>query len=90
MYASRWFITLFADYFPMNLVVRILDIYLMEGRKILYRVALAIFKILEKQLMTAEDQELPLTSLKKFPQTCDCETVLKVAHKFTFSKSLVD
>lgn len=48
MYASRWFITLFADYFPMNLVVRILDIYLMEGRKILYRIALAIFKLLEK------------------------------------------
>ena len=48
MYASRWFMTIFADAFPMNVVVRIMDIYLMEGRKILFRVALAIFKLLEK------------------------------------------
>ena len=55
MYASRWFMTLFADYFPIQVVVRILDIYLMEGRKILFRIALAIFKLLEKELLTAED-----------------------------------
>ena len=47
MYASRWFMTLFADFFPINVVVRILDIYLMEGRKIIFRIALAIFKLCE-------------------------------------------
>ena len=73
MYASRWFMTLFSDYFPINIVVRILDIFLMEGRKILFRIALAIFKILEKDLMTSPDQEKPLTLLKKFPATCDME-----------------
>lgn len=76
MYASRWFITLFADYFPMELVVRIFDIYLMEGRKILFRIALAIFKLLEKELMPAEDQELPLTLMKGFPKVCNCDAVL--------------
>ena len=39
--------TLFADFFPINVVVRILDIYLMEGRKIIFRIALAIFKLCE-------------------------------------------
>lgn len=46
MYGSRWFMTLFSDYFPINIVVRLLDIYLMEGRKILFRVALAIYEML--------------------------------------------
>ena len=55
MYGSRWFMTIFSDYFPINIVVRILDIFLMEGRKILFRIALAIFKLLEKELMLAPD-----------------------------------
>ena len=46
MYGSRWFMTVFSDYFPINIVVRILDIYLMEGRKILFRIALAIYDML--------------------------------------------
>ena len=56
--------TLFSDYFPIHIVVRILDIYLMEGRKILFKVALAIFKILEKDFLKAPDLELPLTMMK--------------------------
>ena len=51
MFASSWFITIYADYLPIETVVRIIDIYLMEGRKILFRVALAIFKMCEKELM---------------------------------------
>jgi len=47
--------TLYADFFPINVVVRIMDIYLTEGRKILFRIALAIFKIMEKDLVNAPD-----------------------------------
>jgi len=90
MHASSWFLTLFADYFPIGIVVRIFDIYLFEGRKILFRIALAIFKLSEQKLMQAEDIELPLTHLKKFPETCDVELLIKTAHKFTFSRSLLD
>lgn len=56
--------TLFSDYFPINVVVRIIDIFLMEGRKILFRIALAILKLLEKDLMVAQDQEMPLRLIK--------------------------
>ena len=90
MYASRWFMTIFADYFSINIVVRILDIFLMEGRKILFRIALAIFKLLEKELMTAPDLERPLKLFKNYPATADPELLLTTAHKFTFSRNLVD
>ena len=82
--------TVFADYFPIDIVVRIFDIYMMEGRKILFRIALAIFKLQERDLMTAEDLELPLTSLKQFPAKCDIEQLMTTAHKFTFSRKLLD
>ena len=90
MYASRWFMTIFADYFNINIVVRILDIFLMEGRKILFRIALAIFKLLEKELITAPDLERPLKLLKNFPTTADLELLITTAHKFTFSRNLLD
>lgn len=48
IYASQWFLTLFSVYFPFEVVVRIWDIYLVEGRKTIFRFALAIMKINEK------------------------------------------
>ena len=47
MYASQWFMTLFVVDFPIEVCVRIWDIFFIEGRKIIYRIALGIFKILE-------------------------------------------
>lgn len=49
-YASSWFITLFCNSLPCSYVLRILEIYLMEGEKILYRVALQILKLKKKKL----------------------------------------
>jgi len=48
MYTGSWFMTCFCNYFEYHLVVRILDIYLVEGRKTLFRIALAILKVNEE------------------------------------------
>lgn len=45
MYLSQWFMTIFALNYPFDLVVRIWDIFMIEGKKILYRIALALFKL---------------------------------------------
>ncbi|KAJ9063001.1 GTPase-activating protein [Entomophthora muscae] len=44
MYASQWFMTLFAYRSSMRLVFRVLDILLLEGGDILVKVALALLK----------------------------------------------
>lgn len=90
MYASRWFMTLFSDYFPIEVVVRILDIYVVEGRKILFRIALAIFKLLERDLMGAEDCERPIFLIKNLPQAVDLDRLLQTAHSFRFSGTLLE
>ena len=89
IYASQWFLTLFSIYFPFDTVVRIWDIYLVEGRKTLFRIALAILKINEKELMEAEMEGL-FSVLKDYKDSVDVEKLLKVAFSFTFSKRLVD
>ena len=45
--------------------MRVWDIYLVEGRKTLFRIALAILKINEKELMEAEMEGL-FSVLKDF------------------------
>lgn len=47
MYASQWFITIFAVNLKFDILVRIFDVFLLEGQKILYRFALGILKLSE-------------------------------------------
>lgn len=58
MYASQWFLTLFAYRLPFGLVFRILDWLLGEGPIVLFRIALAILKIHEKTLLNLEFEDL--------------------------------
>jgi len=46
--------TIFVVDFPIDTVARIWDIFFIEGRKVIYRIALAVFKIMEKRLETGE------------------------------------
>ena len=48
LFATSWYLTLFATTLPFNVVVRICDIFFFDGYKILHKMALAIFKIKEK------------------------------------------
>ena len=70
-------------------MVRIWDIYLVEGRKTLFRIALAILKVNEKELMEAEMEGL-FNVLKDYKEKVDLDKLLKVAFNFTFSHKLID
>lgn len=44
MYASQWFMTLFAYKFPLNLVFRIYDLVLVQGISSIFQFAIALLK----------------------------------------------
>ncbi|KAI8382426.1 rab-GTPase-TBC domain-containing protein [Blakeslea trispora] len=44
MYASQWFLTLFAYKFPFNLVFRIYDVIFAEGISVIFKFAIALLK----------------------------------------------
>lgn len=44
MYASQWFLTLFAYKFPLSMVVRIFDIVVAEGLEAILRFGVAVMK----------------------------------------------
>jgi len=68
--------------------VRIWDIYLVEGRKTIFRVGLAILKLLEKKLMTAELGDMFII-FREFRSEVKTDVLLKTALDYTFSKSVL-
>ena len=82
MYATKWIMTLFAQQFSNVLVVRIWDVFYNEGWKIIYRIALALLKISEADLLDLTFEKI-LKYLQDLPTTClgSEEKVLDYAFK---------
>ena len=57
IYASSWFITLFCNCLPACYAFRILECFLMEGEKVIYRVALMILKKKKKIIKRCDNLE---------------------------------
>lgn len=59
VYATQWYMTLFTTQFPFEMAVRVWDVYLQEGRKTIFRLALALMRLNEAKLMAApEDMQI--------------------------------
>ncbi|KAI9287687.1 rab-GTPase-TBC domain-containing protein [Umbelopsis sp. AD052] len=58
MYASQWFMTLFAYRFPLEVVFRIYDIMLSEGVESIIRFAIALLKKNEKTILSLDFEAL--------------------------------
>ncbi|XP_061577447.1 USP6 N-terminal-like protein [Cololabis saira] len=63
IYSTKWFLQCFIDRTPFTLTLRLWDIYIMEGEKILTAMAYTILKLHRKRL-----QKLPLEDLREFFQ----------------------
>ena len=87
MYASQWFFTCFANCLPFNIVVRIFDCYLLEGEKIIYRIALALFKLKAKYLLKGKSFETIMEKMKSITNEInDPDILLETAFDFSLSR----
>ncbi|KAA3471469.1 EVI5-like protein isoform X2 [Gossypium australe] len=67
MYASQWFITVFSYSFPFPLALRIWDVFLFEGVKIVFKVGLALLKYCHDDLINLSFEKL-IHALRNFPE----------------------
>ncbi|CAO3596724.1 unnamed protein product [Absidia cylindrospora] len=83
MYASQWFLTLFAYVFPMELVTRIYDILFVEGAtEIMMRVAIAMLQRSEHTILAETELE----------DLLDCVTTRKLCAPYVenWSEAILD
>jgi len=58
LYSSKWFMTIFTYNFPFAAVVRIWDVYLNEGTKIIFRVGLQCLKNDEERFLKLSEEKI--------------------------------
>ena len=89
LYASEWFICLFAKDLNVNVVVRIFDVFFLEGQKIIYRFALAFLKIKEKKFLECREMMETLDVFHEPMDNIDIEYLFSIAFGFHLSKSQI-
>ncbi|XP_019929607.3 uncharacterized protein [Magallana gigas] len=76
----NWFLAIFFDAVPFQTLLRIWDCFLLEGPKVLFRFALAILKLHEKEILQKTDTISIMRHLKAAAKlTFDADGLLKVA-----------
>jgi hypothetical protein len=89
LYASEWFICLFAKDLHFNAVVRIFDVFLLEGFKVIFRFALAFLKIKEKNFLKSTGMMDTLDILHETLNNIDIEDLFSISFGFHLSKNLI-
>ena len=89
LYASEWFICLFSKDLNINVVVRIFDVFLLEGYKIIYRFALAFLKLKEKYFLSSKGMMDSMNVLHIPLDNIDIEYLFNIAFGFHLSKNMI-
>ena len=58
MYCSQWFITVFATTLPFSVLLRVWDVFLLEGLKTVHRVGLEVLRGEEEELLSLRFEQL--------------------------------
>ena len=78
-YASSWFLTLFSTGFPFQITLRVWDIFMHEGPRFLFRVALALMKLKQAQFLACTSIEAVLEMIKTIPNDINADQVITSA-----------
>eukprot|EP01065_Artemidia_motanka_P020838 TRINITY_DN2485_c0_g2_i2.p1 TRINITY_DN2485_c0_g2~~TRINITY_DN2485_c0_g2_i2.p1 ORF type:complete len:371 (+),score=94.38 TRINITY_DN2485_c0_g2_i2:133-1245(+) len=80
LYATQWFLTLFVNQFPHHphLLLRLLDIFMSEGWKIMFRLGLTLLHSREKLLLTLDFDHI-MMELKNLHFDQDPDKLLRAA-----------
>lgn len=54
MYASSWFLTLFTTALSLPMACRIMDVFLLEGMEVIFKVALSLLTLGKEELLSLD------------------------------------
>ena len=88
IYASEWFLCLFSKDLKPKILMRIIDVFLYEGYKVIYRFALAFLKMKEKVFISNKKGIFySMNTIKQLFDDLDCDELFKVAFSFRLSRN---
>ncbi|XP_060569422.1 ecotropic viral integration site 5 ortholog-like isoform X2 [Ruditapes philippinarum] len=87
MYASSWFLTLFATNIPLSVACRVMDLFISEGMDVIFRIGIAILQSSQPHLLSM-DMECMLQHFQKDVSILfqrDEDTLFNMAYQIRFS-----
>lgn len=90
MYASQWFITLFSNCLNFKILVRIFDTLLLEGEKVIFRIALSLIKINEQKLLSCKQFENIMLSFKTLGENINEEDFFNTVFDWGFHRKDIE
>ncbi|GLD96315.1 hypothetical protein PINS_up004998 [Pythium insidiosum] len=89
MYLTQWFVTLFSYNFPFEFVTRVWDVFLNEGWKVIFRVALALMKLSQKALLACKFEGI-MEFFRELPTRVVTEEVFAIAFRLPIKRAQIE
>eukprot|EP00756_Hemistasia_phaeocysticola_P043570 Hpha_TRINITY_DN17153_c0_g1::TRINITY_DN17153_c0_g1_i1::g.146794::m.146794/K19953/GRTP1, TBC1D6, MSB3_4; TBC1 domain family member 6 len=83
--AASWFITLFIDSLPSEPLIKVWDAYALEGRVVLFRVAVALLRLSEDAVLNSSDVNIVSVVRNRTRSYYNCSELIDTA----FSREIV-
>eukprot|EP01065_Artemidia_motanka_P036128 TRINITY_DN44028_c0_g1_i1.p1 TRINITY_DN44028_c0_g1~~TRINITY_DN44028_c0_g1_i1.p1 ORF type:complete len:429 (+),score=144.15 TRINITY_DN44028_c0_g1_i1:54-1340(+) len=77
--SASWFITLFIDSLPSEALLKVWDAFALEGRVVLFRVAIAILRLCEDAILSASDVNIVADVRRRTKSFFNCEELIDTA-----------
>ena len=88
---SEWLICLFSRNLEFNGLVRIFDVFILEGYKVIYRFSLVFLKIKEDEFLKGKDGlDSIIQAINKSYENIDIENLFKISFGFGISRKDLD
>jgi hypothetical protein len=84
-YTSKWFMTIFAS-MPFEFMIRVWDAFVSEGPKVLFRVAVAIMRLVKPEVLQMSDEAFQKFMKDELPERLDPDVVIPIAFKLSLSR----
>jgi hypothetical protein len=74
---TKWLICLFVNHLPLETELLVWDLFFLKGSQVIFRVALTLFSMMEKEILQAEDMGSIFMIVDKFGNKVDRSLLLK-------------
>ncbi|KAI8496847.1 EVI5-like protein [Branchiostoma belcheri] len=88
MYASSWFLTLFATVFPLQVACRVMDLFMSESMEIVFRLGIALLQASKSDLMQLDMEGMLKYFQKEIPlmMSKDPEGIFNLAYNIKYNQ----
>ena len=74
---TKWLICLFVNHLPLETELLVWDLFFLKGSQVIFRIALTLFSMMEKEILQAEDMGSIFMIVDKFGNKVDRSLLLK-------------